>query len=141
MTSEQLTTIEKKLNITLPYFYKITMQAYPFTKDDFWADIMLPNNVERVIDCSGVFTGKDKCFSIGSDGSEYLYFIKLNGEEKVYVFDLEKTSEHLTVFTNSWSEYIKRIDLFDAELEEEEKQCQAERRKRKNNKSWWQFWI
>ncbi|WP_321281163.1 SMI1/KNR4 family protein [Marinifilum fragile] len=137
MTELDIKLIEDKLNIKLPDFYIRTMLDYPFAYDSFGAEFSLCNSVKHVIDCNGIFEPEDKCFSIGSDGGEFYYFIKLNGEEKVYVFDLEGSKEHLTVEAETWADYLDII----SKQHEEILQDELESAERKRNKKWWQFWI
>tara|TARA_Y100001954_G_C15697605_1_gene546102 strand:+ start:657 stop:1070 length:414 start_codon:yes stop_codon:yes gene_type:complete len=137
MTQEELNTIEKKLGIEFPHFYKNTMLNYPFDNDSFGFDCMLPKSPQILEDCNCIFTQSDKCLAIGSDGGEFTYYIKLNGEETVYIFDLEQSDYHHSIEANTWEDYLDNIHKIDKEyLEEEQKRIE-----RKKNKKWWQFWI
>ncbi|WP_299215078.1 SMI1/KNR4 family protein [uncultured Aquimarina sp.] len=137
MESKDIKLIEEQLGIKLPEFYISTMLSYPFSKDSWGAEFSLCNNAKRIIDLNGVFTPEDKSFSIGSDGGEYYYFIKLNGEEKVYIFDLEGSDKHMNIEADSWSEYLIQIkNTHDVLHQEENRELE-----RKENKKWWQFWI
>ena len=93
----------------------------------------LCNDPRHIIDLNGVFTQDDNSFSIGSDGGEYYYFIKLNGEEKVYIFDLEDTDLHMSIEADSWTEYLMQIEKLHHEFHQEE----IRRLERKKNKKWW----
>ncbi|TPN86835.1 hypothetical protein [Aquimarina algicola] len=97
MEPEGIKIIEEQLGIKLPEFYVSTMLNYLFSKDSWAAEFLLCNNPKRIINLNGVFTKEDKSFSIGSDGEEHYYFIKLNGEEKVHIFDLEGSDEHMNI--------------------------------------------
>ncbi|MFC3811433.1 hypothetical protein [Lacihabitans lacunae] len=137
MNQADINAIQEKLGIELPTFYVETMLNYPFPKDSFGEEFMLPNSPDILLDCNGVFSKEDKCFAVGSDGGEFLYYIKLNGKETVYVFDLEKSDVHNSIEAHSWKAYLKKIKKVQKEIEEDERQ-EAERKK---NKKWWQFWI
>lgn len=113
------------------------MLNYPFAENSWGEEFQLCNSPEHLIDLNGIFTREDQCFSIGFDGGEYVYFIKLNCEEKVYIFDFEKSHEHLKVEANSWKEYLIQIE----KIEEEIKQDELEDLERVKHKKWWQFWI
>lgn len=77
-----------------------------------------------------------KFFAVGCDGGEFIYYVKLNGEETVYIFDMEKSNSHNSVEASSWKNYLENITKVHHEIEEDERQ-QIERKKKK----WWQFWI
>ncbi|WP_407556767.1 SMI1/KNR4 family protein [Winogradskyella sp. 4-2091] len=135
MESTDIKHIEKQLGIELPEFYFKTMLDYPFSEDSFGAEFSLSNDPKYIIDINGVFTQEDESFSIGSDGGEFYYFIKLNGNEKVYIFDLEGSKDHMSVVSESWSEYLTQIE----NLHDEFRQEKLNDLERKKNKKWWQF--
>lgn len=137
MNQSEINTIQEKLGIKLPAFYFETMLNYPFPKDSFGEELMLANSVEIILDCNGVFDIKNKYFAIGSDGGEFIYYIKLNGEEIVYIFDLENSDYHNSIEAPNWQKYLENINKVHQEIEEDESQA-LERIK---NKKWWQFWI
>lgn len=137
MESVDIKYIEEQLGIELPDFYVSTMLNYPFSEGSWGAEFSLCNDLRHIIDLNGVFTQDDKSFSIGSDGGEYYYFIKLNGEEKVYIFDLEGTDLHMSIEADSWTEYLMQIEKLHHEFHQEE----LRKLERKKNKKWWQFWI
>ena len=137
MESTDIKHIEKELGIKLPEFYVSTMLNYPFSDESWGAEFSLCNNPKHVIDLNGVFDKQDECFSIGSDGGEFYYFIKLNADDKVYIFDLEGSDSHKTVEAKSWNEYLTQIENIHEQFRQEE-QTELERKK---NKKWWQFWI
>jgi SMI1/KNR4 family protein SUKH-1 len=137
MESTDIKHIENELGIKLPEFYVSTMLNYPFSKDSWGAEFSLCNDPKHVIDLNGVFDKQDESFSIGSDGGEFYYFIKLNEDDKVYIFDLEGSGAHKTVEAKSWKEYLTQIENLHAQFRQEE-QNELERKK---NKKWWQFWI
>ncbi len=137
METKDIKHIETKLGIELPEFYFSTMSNYPFSQDSWGAEFSLCNEPKYIIDLNGIFTPKDKCFVIGSNGGEFYYFIKLNGEEKVYIFDLESSDDHMSVEAESWVEYLTQIEKIHDEFHQEELR-EIEREK---NKKWWQFWI
>ena len=74
---------------------------------------------------------------MGSDGGEFTYYIKLNGEETVYIFDMERSDLHNSVEASNWSDYLDYIREVHQEIEEDEEL----EKERKLNKRWWQFWI
>ncbi len=137
MESTDIKHIEEELGIKLPEFYVSTMLNYPFSDDSWGAEFSLCNDPKHVIDLNGVFDKQDECFSIGSDGGEFYYFIKLNADDKVYIFDLEGSDSHKTVEAKSWKEYLTQIENLQEQFRQEE-QTELERKK---NKKWWQFWI
>ncbi|WP_299245239.1 SMI1/KNR4 family protein [uncultured Aquimarina sp.] len=137
MKPKDIKFIEKQLGIKLPEFYVSTMLNYPFSEDSWGAEFLLCNNPKRIINLNGVFTKEDKSFSIGSDGGEYYYFIKLIEEEKVYIFDLEGSDEHMSTEANSWTEYLMQIEKTHDKLSQEK----LKELERKANRKWWQFWV
>jgi hypothetical protein len=138
MQSTDIKFIETKLGIKLPEFYISTMLNYPFDEDSWGAEFQLSNNTNYIVDINGIFESKDKNFAIGSDGGEFIYFIKLNENNgKVYIFDLENSPAHMSVEAESWKEYLTQIEKLHYEI----KQDELEDFERKKNKKWWQFWI
>jgi len=137
MIQPEINTIQEKLGIKLPAFYVETMLNYPFPKDSFGEELMLTNSIEIILDYNGAFDTKDKCFAVGSDGGEFIYYIKLNGEDTVYIFDMENSDYHNSIEATSWQNYLGNINKIHQEIEEDERQ-EIERKK---NKKWWQFWI
>lgn len=137
MIQSDIDTIQEKLGIDLPSFYIDTMLTYPFPKNSFGEEFMLTNSVEILLDCNVVFSKEDKCFAVGTDGGEFIYYIKLNGEETVYIFDMEKSDSHNSVEASSWKIYLESITKVHQEIEDDER-LEAERKK---YKKWWQFWI
>jgi hypothetical protein len=137
MKSTDIKHIENELGIKLPEFYVSTMLNFPFSEDSWGAEFSLCNDPKHIIDLNGVFDKQDESFSIGSDGGEFYYFIKLDGDEKVYIFDLEGSDVHKSIEANSWKEYLSQIDKLHDQFRLEE-QLELERKK---NKKWWQFWI
>ena len=137
MTLEDIRYIEERLGMVLPEFYVSTMLDYPFLEGSWGADFSLCTDPKHIIDLNGVFTRSDGCFSIGSDGGEYYYFIKLNGEEKVFIFDLEGSDVHMSIVAYTWMEYLEQIEG----LHDEFRRDRLLELKREENKKWWQFWI
>lgn len=137
MNQLDIDKIQEKLGVIFPVFYKDTLLNYPFQEDSFGEEFMLTNNPEVLLNCNGVFDRENKCLAIGSDGGEFIYYIKLNGEEKVYIFDLEDSKANNSVEANNWGIYLENIKKIHLEIEEDEKYD----KERKENKKWWQFWI
>jgi hypothetical protein len=137
MIQSDINAIQEKLGFELPLFYTETMINYPFPNGSFGEEFMLTNNIEILLDCNGVFVKDDLCFAVGSDGGEYIYYIKLDGQETVYIYDLENSDSHNSVVAHSWKNYLEKIMKEHQDIEEDERKM-AERKK---NKKWWQFWI
>lgn len=137
MTQKDLDEIESKLKISLPDFYKQTMLNYPFKSDSFANEFSLTTDIEQIIGINSTFDYSEKKFAVGSDGGEWSFYVKLNSDDKVYIFDLEESHIHNTVCANSWEDYLKKIIKEEEEIEKE----MEEAKKRKANKKWWQFWI
>ena len=95
------------------------------------------NSVDILLDCNSAFDINDKCFAVGSDGGEFIYYIKLNGEDIVYIFDMENSDYHNSIEAPSWQNYLGNINKVHQEIEEDDRQ----ELERKKNKKWWQFWI
>tara|TARA_R110001632_G_scaffold161038_7_gene279414 strand:+ start:3130 stop:3453 length:324 start_codon:yes stop_codon:yes gene_type:complete len=106
MNPFDITLLEKEFQIKLPAFYVDTMFNIPFEEDSFAAEFTLSNDVHRLIYTNGVFKKNGDRFAIGSDGGEHIYFIKHNGEETVYLFDLEGSDDQNTIEATSWQEYL-----------------------------------
>jgi hypothetical protein len=137
MKSLDIKHIETKLGIKLPQFYVSTMLNYPFDENSWGTEFQLCDDFNYILDINGIFKSTDECFVIGSDGGEYYYFIKLNKEDKVYIFDLENSPAHLSTAAESWDEYLTQIEKVDFDIKQEE----LEIMEKKKNKKWWQFWI
>lgn len=137
MIQSDINRIEEKLGFSLPTFYIETMLNYPLPENSFGEEFMLTNSVEILLDCNGIFKKNDLCFAIGSDGGEFIYYVKLDGQETVYIYDLENSDAHNSVEADNWEMYLENIRKVHREIEEDEKR-QIERKK---NKKWWQFWI
>lgn len=134
MNKYDLNKIEDDLNIKLPNFYKQTMLHYPFPNDSF-AEELLMNNADMVIEQNQDSNFAKGKFFIGHDGGEERYFLKLNNDEKVYVWDLELNKERIE--SNTWKDYLKNVqDVLDEIIEDERNMKEI-----KKNKKWWQFWI
>jgi len=136
MTQEELKEIEVKLEIELPKFYIETMLNYPFDENSFGYDFMLPNSSKTLETCN-IFPKNDNRFIVGSDGGEHIYYIRLNGEETVYIFDLEQSKLHNSIEAKTWEDYLNNIRKIDQEILEDEKRYEEQNK----NKKWWQFWI
>ena len=137
MNNDEIDKIQEKLEIKFPDFYKNTLLNYPFQKGSFGEEFMLTTNPEILLDINGLFSKADKCLAIGFDGGEYTYYIKLNGEETVYIFDLENSKAHNSIEAVNWETYLENIKNVHLEIEEDEKYDEE----RIKNKKWWQFWI
>lgn len=97
MSISDITKIEAQLNIKLPQFYIKRMLNYPFPSDSFIAELSLCADVEGIINNNTIFHPDEKVFAVGSDGGEFIYYVKLNGEEEVYIYDHESSYIHNTV--------------------------------------------
>ena len=137
MSTSDIAKIETQLNLKLPQFYIDTMLNYPFPLDSIAAELFLCADVQGILDNNSIFHQGDKVFAIGSDGGEFIYYIKLNGEEKVYIYDYEDSDVNHTVEAETWSDYLKDL-LIGMERMKEDELLEIERKK---HKKWWQFWI
>ena len=137
MTEKGLDKIESELKIILPVFYKTTMLNYPFKPDSYAKEFSLTTDVEQIIGINSTFEYSEKKFAVGTDGGEWSFYIKLDSDDKVYIFDLEESHINNTIFANSWDEYLKNIAKEEEDIEKEMEKS----KKRKVNKKWWQFWI
>lgn len=137
MSILEIAKIETQLNLKLPQFYVETMLNYPFPLDSFAAELLLCADVQGVLDNNSLFSPEEGKFVIGGDGGEWTYYIKLNGEEKVYIYDLERSYMHNAIETETWNDYIKSMELQEERILQDEL-LEAERKK---HKKWWQFWI
>jgi len=135
MSTSDITKIEAQLNIKLPQFYIETMLNYPFPLDSFAAALLLCADVKGILDNNSIFHPEDKVFAIGSDGGELIYYLKLNGEEKVYIYDFESSEVNHTVEA-TWSDYLKSMQQTEAEILQD-RLLEIERKK---SRKWWQFW-
>lgn len=137
MLASEIKIIEKELDIKLPDFYIQTMLNYPYPDDSFAAELTLCNNVEGIISNNSIFEKKQNCFAVGSDGGEFIYFIRINEGEKVYIYDFEQSDKSLSIEAESWYEYLRNLEEIDKRILEDELKMAAKKR----NKKWWQFWI
>ncbi len=137
MSTSDIAKIEDALNFKLPQFYIETMLNYPFPLDSFAAEFLLCTDVQAIIGKNSLFSPEEGKFAISGDGGELTFYIKLNGEEKVYIYDLERSSIHHTVETETWNDYVKSMQQTEEEILQEEL-LEIERKK---HKKWWQFWI
>lgn len=138
MSTLEIKQIETQLNIKLPQFYIETMLNYPFPLDSFAAELLLWADVESILMSNeSRFGPEEGKFAIGCDGGELTYYLKLNGDEKVYIYDLEGSYIHNTLEAETWNDFIKSMQQTEEEILQD-KLLEIERRK---NKKWWQFWI
>jgi hypothetical protein len=136
MNEAEIVYIEGKLKIDLPHFYIQTMVEYPFSSDSFASEFTLCTDVGTILDCCSVLASDNK-YAVGHDGGEYIYYIKLTGEESVYIHDIERSKAHNSVVAESWSDFLECIE----KEEEEIKQDELLTEERRASKKWWQFWI
>lgn len=137
MIPSDIKKIERELNLKLPLFYVETMLNYPFPLDSFAAELLLCADVQGILDNNSIFHPDEKRFAIGSDGGELIYYIKLIGEEKVYIYDYESSDIHNTVEAETWSAFLQSMQIQEDAIKADEL-LEIERRR---NKKWWQFWI
>lgn len=137
MNQEDIKKIENSLKIKLPEFYKKTIQSYPFPKESFANEFLLPDEKNTIIENNdSTIIDKKNIFVVGSDGGEEYYYINLTKEtSEVYLFDLEEKKSK--VKSPNWDKYLNYISKTLKEIEEDEHQ----EKERKKNKKWWQFWI
>ena len=137
MLTSEIQFIEDELGIQLPAFYIKTMLDYPFAEDSFASEFLLCNSPEGILEYNSGYKPSAEAFTIGTDGGENTYFIKLDEDGQVYVFDLEAPDDTLKLEAATWDEYLKQIEA----LHEEIRQDELFMAERKRNKKWWQFWI
>ncbi|MEQ8685654.1 MAG: hypothetical protein RIE86_10185 [Imperialibacter sp.] len=137
MVLSEIDSIERQLKIKLPDYYVKTMLDYPFPADSFAAELSLCTNVKSILDNNCVFQPAERSFAVGSDGGEFIYYVKLDGEEKVYIYDFERSHVHNSVEADTWAGFLHSLSLQEEELNKDE----LLEEKRKRNKKWWQFWI
>src|SRR5919106_6101420 len=85
MTQDDLSKIERELNIRLPEEYRRVMVDYPFASSSFAQDCELPDDPDRVIESNRQlrregFFGQpwpQSRFSFGGDGSGNEYYLDL----------------------------------------------------------------
>lgn len=142
MNMNELEKIEKILKIKLPIFYKHTVLNYPFKKDSFADECLLPNDVNLVIKNNAgsfikmIMKQDIMPFVIGCDGGEEVYYLNLNKEtSEIFVSSCETNRSEVKF--KSWDEYLKNIEKALKEIDEDERLIQE----RKKNKKWWQFWF
>lgn len=135
MTECELREIEQKLEVKLPVYYKETMLNYPFSASSFAYEFALCADYKRVLDYNGVFEKPDNSFAIGADGGEYIFFIRLNEESKVYIFDLEGSKYHMSVEANDWSEYFTKLVMAEENIGIDI----GENKRRTTQNKWWKF--
>ena len=116
MSEAELEHLAVKLGINLPDFYIQTMLEYPYSSDSFAAEFTLCTDVETILDCNSVFASEDKNYAIGHDGGGYIYYIKLTGEESVYIHDMERSKAHISLVAESWSDFLGFIDREEEEI-------------------------
>ncbi len=137
MNPGEVKYIEDSLGIKLPDYYKSTILQYPYPKDSFADEFLLPNNPDVVVennnDCLIEDTKDATPFIIGNDGGEELYYINVKDKKSnIYVYYLEiKKSE---VKSDTWPDYLREIDENLKEIEDDERVLEK-------NKKWWQLWI
>ncbi len=137
MLQSDIRFIEEQLRIELPEFYINTMLHYPYPEDSFAAERSLSRSVEHLIRLNAVFENTPGCFAIGSDGGEFIYFLRLGEDEKVYIYNHERSDEHRTVEAETWEDYLRNLQAVHEEILQDELKM-TERRK---NRKWWQFWV
>lgn len=137
MTDNDLDRIERELGIRLPVDYREIMRAYPFGPGTHAAEFGLPDDADGLITANRGpgphgFAGY---FRIGSDGGEEEYYIDLHRiRSPVYRYALE-TSER-TIVSDDLNQYVQRCMAIEAEIEEDEREL----RRRREGRTWWQFW-
>jgi hypothetical protein len=138
MNESDIRGIETALGGPVPASYRQTMLQYPFPKDSFADEFMLPNQASVVIELNSeaaVPSGISRAFIVGSDGGEESYCVDAEAPESpVYVFELESGTQK--VFAASWSAYLEAIRTTLSEIAADEAAEDA----RKARKVWWQFW-
>lgn len=135
MTQSDLNAIEQKLEINLPDFYTKTMLNYPFENDSFASEFTLSDDPASIIDCTSILPNGQ--FAVGHDGGEFVYYVELNGNERVFIHDHEESEVHNTVLAENWNDFLDFIRKEEEEIRRDEIQM----KERKANKKWWQFWI
>ena len=138
MNESDIQKIEQALHKQLPSLYRKSLVEYPFPKDSFADEFMLPNDPNLVIEQNAMLPHADNIIAVGSDGGEQIYFLQLNEDEDtgVSIYDLENPSKKMKL-TSSWDAYLKHIQNTLNEIAEDEKHMNE----KNAHKKWWQFWI
>jgi hypothetical protein len=112
------------------------MLNYPFEYDSFTAEFSLCNDINGIIANNEVFEADERKFAVGSDGGELIFYIYLNGDNKVYIYDFERSHLHDSIESDSWDDYLKSLIR-----DEEEMKLDGQPILQKNkHKKWWEFW-
>jgi hypothetical protein len=126
VTSSELDRIEHELQIQLPADYRQAMEAYPFARDSFSAEMLMDNaevlirwnsgNKDRPIDNQNESLTFRDYFMIGSDGSELKFYLKYTGSPNpIYCYDLESGS--FERYAQDIVEYVEHCAKIDAGTE------------------------
>jgi hypothetical protein len=144
MTQQDLSRIERALNLRLPRGYRELMLHYPFPPDSCAADCLLPDNPDTLIehnrgpdphhlfgDRPGPGPPPGNYFMIGSDCGEEWYYIDISRDQSP-VFKLDLECKTLTVEAANLTEYVAQCWATEAEVRQDEETMARKR--------WWQFW-
>ncbi len=138
MTDQDFKSIEAHIGFPLPVSYRATLSSYPFDRDSFAAEFMLPNAPKVVIELNGTeisCSGIGRPFFIGDDGGDEKFFVDASNDDSgVFVFELE-TGKHRPLVP-TWTAFLNHIRAQHAEIAADEEAM----RQRKLNKKWWEFW-
>ena len=136
ITTDELTKLERKLDVKLPEEYKKTLLNYPFEKDSFAYTCMLMADVNILIEWNSESESLVKNgFMIGGDGGEESYYIDLYDEHHpVFSFDME--TDKTVLFAKNIADYLAKIIEIEKNIELDEELV----KKRRENSKWWEFW-
>jgi hypothetical protein len=144
MTWDDIRTIQRELNLTLPSGYVDTICSYPFPSD-LWLEMVLINDARLVVSKNQAWritsVGNEAWntdhFVIGDDGGESCYYINTRLEDSpVFTISLEDSSFELIEESPSLNEFVLK-NLRDYEISVEK---ERQRMLHRTNKRWWQFW-
>jgi hypothetical protein len=143
MTPDDLSRIERDLDIQLPDEYRRVMLAYPFGSSSFAQDCELPDDPDRVIETNRLlrregFFGQpwsESRFSFGSDGSGNEYFLDLKRSPSP-VFLADHEGSDVEVEASDFASWVQeRAREYDAWERDDRLKEQ-----RRMSRRWWQFW-
>jgi hypothetical protein len=135
MTEEELVEIESAIGCGVPQCYRDTMLAYPFPKDSFAAEVLLPNNPKHIIKMNPKLrkAGRvEKAFFTGSDETgEISYYLDASNSTPT-VFRMGRTENS----SADWDAHLNELKTRSERIREE----MMLRAERKAHKQWWEFW-
>ena len=145
MHADELATLERSLQVTLPADVRATFVTPPFGPESHVAKVgLLITDAARLHELNTlnrrtVLEGGPwpaTAFVIGEDGGETTYVLDLSRQPAV-VQEFSLETGRFTDHSSSWAAWL--VDLADSERELAADE--AFEHERYANKKWWQFWI